>query len=149
MCSRLARFGFKGCVGFIDGTTIPLSQRPGEDDRSFFDRKHRSIVNSQVVCDDRRRITAFYYGWPGSCTESTVYTAINLASDVGKVSFFASGEYLLVDSAYPTDLKDDTLVPSYNSNMKGKAREDFNTCVGHVRVVNEHTIGVLKGRWGL
>ncbi|KAE8952841.1 hypothetical protein PF011_g32582 [Phytophthora fragariae] len=31
--------------------------------------------------------------------------------------------------------------------MKGTDIEAFNMCIAHVRVVNEHTIGVLKGRW--
>jgi hypothetical protein len=29
--------GFPGCVGFVDGTTIPLYQRPGLDGEVFFD----------------------------------------------------------------------------------------------------------------
>jgi hypothetical protein len=31
--------GFPKCVGFIDGTTIPLSQKPGLDGVVYFDRK--------------------------------------------------------------------------------------------------------------
>ncbi|GMF13404.1 unnamed protein product [Phytophthora lilii] len=31
--------------------------------------------------------------------------------------------------------------------MKGFDIENFNTCVAYVRVVNEHTISVLRGRW--
>lgn len=33
--------GFPGCVGFIDGTTIPLSQKPAIDGEVYFDRKKR------------------------------------------------------------------------------------------------------------
>ena len=33
--------GFPGCVGFIDGTTIPLSQKPALDGQVYFDRKKR------------------------------------------------------------------------------------------------------------
>lgn len=33
--------GFPGCVGFIDGTTIPLSQKPGMDGEVYYDRKKR------------------------------------------------------------------------------------------------------------
>ncbi|KAI9231121.1 MAG: hypothetical protein BYD32DRAFT_230174 [Podila humilis] len=33
--------GFPGCVGFIDGTGVPLSQKPAIDGEAYFDRKHR------------------------------------------------------------------------------------------------------------
>jgi hypothetical protein len=56
MSKRMAGEGFPGCVGFLDGTTIPLSQKPGEDDSCFFDRRHRYSINAQVICDDKRRI---------------------------------------------------------------------------------------------
>lgn len=52
--------GFNGCAGLIDGITIPLSQKPAVDGECYFDRKQRYRVNAQVVCDDRRRIIAFY-----------------------------------------------------------------------------------------
>ncbi|KAF9934820.1 hypothetical protein FBU30_010793 [Linnemannia zychae] len=33
--------GFPGCIGFIDGTTICLSQKPARDGETYFDRKKR------------------------------------------------------------------------------------------------------------
>ncbi|POW22280.1 hypothetical protein PSHT_01387 [Puccinia striiformis] len=33
--------GFPGCVGFVDGTTIPLSQKPPKDGSHYWDRKKR------------------------------------------------------------------------------------------------------------
>ncbi|KAE9285125.1 hypothetical protein PR003_g26675, partial [Phytophthora rubi] len=73
MSRRMTAKGFKGCVGFIDGTTFPLSQKPAVDGECYFDRKSRYSINGQIVCDDNRRIIAFYAGWPGSCCDSTVY----------------------------------------------------------------------------
>ncbi|OWZ23255.1 hypothetical protein PHMEG_0001919 [Phytophthora megakarya] len=73
---------------------------------------------------------------------------MTLSNDEFKHRFFTSGEYLLDDSAYPADLTYNTVVPTYKSNMKGTDIEDFNTCIAHARVVNEHTIGVLKNRFG-
>lgn len=145
---RMATKGFRGCVGFIDGTTIPLGQKPAIDGECYFDRKQRYSLNAQVVCDDRRKIMAFFSGWPGSCADSTVYKEMLLANNSHKHHFFGPGEYLLADSAYPADFTHNTLVPAYKSSTLGSNIEDFNTCVAHVRVVNEHTIGVLKNRWG-
>ncbi|MBW0563867.1 hypothetical protein O181_103582, partial [Austropuccinia psidii MF-1] len=33
--------GFPGCIGFINGSLIPLSQRPPNDGEAYFDRKNR------------------------------------------------------------------------------------------------------------
>jgi len=33
--------GFPGCIGFVDGTTIPLSQKPPIDGNHYFDCKKR------------------------------------------------------------------------------------------------------------
>ncbi|POM76421.1 Hypothetical protein PHPALM_6335 [Phytophthora palmivora] len=38
---RMAQKGFRGCVGFIDGTTFPLSQKAAVNGECYFDRKHR------------------------------------------------------------------------------------------------------------
>lgn len=144
---RMEAEGFPDCVGFIDGTTIPLSQKPAVDGECYFDRKHRYSVSAQVVCDDRRRIISFYSGWPGSCSDSTVYREMQLSNNREKRLFFSPEEYLIADSAYPADFTHNTIVPSYKTSSLGSEKEDFNKCVAHVRVVNEHTIGVLKGRW--
>lgn len=37
----MRREGFPGCVGFIDGTTFPLFQKPAQEGCSYFDRKKR------------------------------------------------------------------------------------------------------------
>ena len=35
--------GFPGCVGFVDGTTIPLAQHPAIDGEVYWDRKKRYV----------------------------------------------------------------------------------------------------------
>ncbi|ETO68891.1 hypothetical protein F444_14370 [Phytophthora nicotianae P1976] len=67
--------------------------------------------------------------------------------DMEKCLFFSPGEYLLTDSAYPADFTYNTIVPAYKVSSLGSEKENFNKWVAHVRVVNEQTIGVLKGRW--
>ncbi|OWZ19312.1 hypothetical protein PHMEG_0006461 [Phytophthora megakarya] len=85
---RMIVEGFPGCVGFIDGTTFPLSQKPAIDGECYFDQKYRYSLNAQVVCDGRRRIISFLCGWLGSCADSTVYRAMMLAQDELKPFFF-------------------------------------------------------------
>ena len=40
----LAPEGFPGCIGFVDGTTINLSQKPAIDGETYFDRKKRLVT---------------------------------------------------------------------------------------------------------
>ncbi|KAL3699612.1 hypothetical protein R1sor_017634 [Riccia sorocarpa] len=101
--------GFPNCVGLIDGTMIPLSQRPHFDGEVYYDRKGRYSFNLQVVCDEKRRIIYFCTGWPGSCQ--------------------------------------DIALCSYKISNNDRDREEFNKCIAHTRIVNEHCIGVLKARW--
>jgi hypothetical protein len=70
--------GFVGCVGFVDGTTIPLFQRPGYDGEVFYDQKRRYSINAQIICDCDKYITSFITGWPGTCGDSLVYKRMQL-----------------------------------------------------------------------
>jgi hypothetical protein len=76
----MAQEGFDGCVGFVDGTTIPLHQQPGLDEEVYWERKKRYSINCQVVCDCDKFITLFMTGWPGSCGDSIIFkkTTIHL-----------------------------------------------------------------------
>jgi hypothetical protein len=62
---EMAKLGFAGCVGFVDGTHVKLFQRPSLHGEVYFDRKCNYSMNAQVVCDRNRLITYFYSGWPG------------------------------------------------------------------------------------
>ncbi|POW06436.1 hypothetical protein PSTT_08985 [Puccinia striiformis] len=135
--------GFERCVGFVDGTTIPLFQRPGFDGETFFDCKKRYSLNAQIVCDCDKYITSFLTGWPGSCGDSKVYKRMQL--HVNSSEYFDEGQYLLADSAYELT---NTVIPSYKSPASNSSiNTEFNYCVAKARVRNEHTIGILKARW--
>lgn len=47
--------GFPGCIGFIDRTTIPLSQKPALQGASYYDRKKRYCTYVSQT-DDRKSI---------------------------------------------------------------------------------------------
>lgn len=58
--------------------------------------------------------------------------------------WFSTGEFLICDSAYPCSRC--TLMPFKGTNLT-EDQTDFNTCVAHVRAINEQCIVVLKGKW--
>ncbi|MBW0576780.1 hypothetical protein O181_116495 [Austropuccinia psidii MF-1] len=137
--------GFPGCIGFLDGTTIPLFQRSGWDGEVYYDCKKRYSLNVQIVCDNFKRITDLLSGWPGSCAHSTRYKRMGLY--LRPCNFFSPGQYLLTDSAYPLSLH---CIPCY----KGAAAESrynrlFNFYLSQSQVRIEHCIGILKARWAL
>ncbi|KAI8453818.1 hypothetical protein BY996DRAFT_8490114 [Phakopsora pachyrhizi] len=75
--------GFPNCVGFVDGTSLPLSQKPALNGNVYFDHKkscHDSYVSQQM----------------------RVWT--------NKEDYFDEGEYILADSAYASS---EVVVPTY------------------------------------
>jgi len=70
--ARMAKLGFPGCVGFVDGTTIPLSQRPEHQGDFYYDRHGRYSLNLQVVCDMDRRILYLFAGYTGMATDNSM-----------------------------------------------------------------------------
>lgn len=64
-CLVMGLKGFHGCVGFIDGTTIPILQRPGHLGDFYYDRHGEYSFNLQVVCNTDRKIIYAYTGHSG------------------------------------------------------------------------------------
>ncbi|KAL3690179.1 hypothetical protein R1sor_016488 [Riccia sorocarpa] len=119
--AHFAGLGFPGCIGLVDGTLVKLSQRPRDDGETYFDKK-----------------------MPGSCHDLTCLRRTSLWGRLGSAQLFDNGQYLLGDSGY---IPLDRLVCSYKRTAGDMDKVDFNTCVAHARVGNEHCIGILKARW--
>ncbi|KAF8926076.1 hypothetical protein BGZ58_000201 [Dissophora ornata] len=108
--ARMAMKGFPGCIGFVDGTTIPLSERPAYKADFYYDRhgrshKHDVFRNSLLGAHPER--------------------------------YFDEGEYLVADSAYPVST---ITVPAFKGPSLSADQIDFNTCVAHVRAISEQCI---------
>ncbi|POW15320.1 hypothetical protein PSTT_02183 [Puccinia striiformis] len=67
MAEEYGEVGFKGCVGVIDGSLIPLSDSPSLNSADFYSRKGFYCISTLIVCDSQRNIQYIYTGWPG-CT---------------------------------------------------------------------------------
>ena len=146
MRKRLMAYGFRHCVGIIDGTLVFLDFRPESFHECYFSRKSMYALNVMIVCDDQKRIIYYTAGWPGSTHDNRVFQNCNLFLNGGE--FFSPHEYLLGDSAYSSSA---IMVQSFKkeaSHAELEAnKEFFNSCLAQIRISSEHCIGMLKGRF--
>ncbi|PLW22447.1 hypothetical protein PCASD_11644 [Puccinia coronata f. sp. avenae] len=135
--------GFPGCIGFVDGTTIPLSQKPPIDGNHYFDREKRYSISLTLVCDVNKKFISYLAGYPGSCHDCYVFSNMQLAQQPEQ--FFDQNQFLLADSAYPSN---QYTIPAYKgADLLIPENVDFNYHLAQSRVRIEHAIGILKGRF--
>ncbi|MBW0528499.1 hypothetical protein O181_068214 [Austropuccinia psidii MF-1] len=134
--------GFPGCIGFIDGSLIPLLQRPPKDGEAYFDCKKRYSMSIQLVCDINKQFTALHAGCTGSLHDANVYQNIKIAQTPEE--FYEKEQYLLADLAYASS---PWVVPAYKGAVaQNEDNHSFNYCLAKSRVRIKHTIGILKVR---
>lgn len=86
---------------------------------------------------------AMTIGRVGSTHDNRVFTNSDLFRN--RAAYFTEEEYLIADSGYACSK---IVVPAYKSPATNhKENSDFNTYLSAARVVNEHNIGILKGRF--
>ena len=132
--------GFKGCIGVVDGTFVNLCRKPTVDPETYWSRKKRYSMNVQIVCNHRRQIIYYQVGYPGSCSDSYCFRNCDLNNHPRR--YFRNGEYLLADGGYALNSR--TLTPY---RMPEGDQNQFNNKLSSARIIVEHVMGLLKGRW--
>ncbi|XP_050317879.1 uncharacterized protein LOC126751553 [Bactrocera neohumeralis] len=69
------------CVGYVDGTEIPLAEKPSQDPEAYFSRKHQYSVKVQAVCDHSLQIRHLVLGYPGSVHDARIFSNCELSND--------------------------------------------------------------------
>ena len=139
------KFTFNHCIGFVDGTLLPLYQAPSEHAADYYSRKGFYAISAMVVCDEKKKITYISAGLPGCSHDQRVYNNTELVLQSG--NYFEGNEYLISDSGLKST---NTVVSSFKTPPKGRLnakQEYFNLMIAKARVLNEHCIGILKGRF--
>ncbi|KAI7934703.1 hypothetical protein MJO29_015966 [Puccinia striiformis f. sp. tritici] len=135
--------GFPGCVGFVDGTTIPLSQKPPKDGSHYWDRKKRYSISVTLICDVNKKFISYLAGYPGSCHNAYVFSNMKVAQQPQQ--YFDRNQFLLADSAYSSD---QYVIPAYKGKeLLVRDNVNFNYYLAQSRVRIKHAIGILKGRF--
>ena len=141
-----AEYDFPNCVGSGDGTLFPLASQPStEDAPDYSGRKFKYSLTCFIINDDKRRIRAYSAGWPGSVHDNRVYG--NMRVNKKHEQYFNGSEYILSDSALENS---DRVVSAFKkppAQPMPIENERFNTKLARLRILSEHTIGILKGRF--
>jgi len=76
-CARESekRYGLEGCVGAVDGTTVPFAYAPSVDPWCCFDRHQRYSDDVLIACDSELRITSLVPGITGAVQDTVVQEA--------------------------------------------------------------------------
>ncbi|EPQ51255.1 hypothetical protein GLOTRDRAFT_25151, partial [Gloeophyllum trabeum ATCC 11539] len=83
----------------VEGTLIPLHDRPFWYSESCFDQKCNYSLNIQVVLLPNLRIIDFGYGFTGSTHDSMAWEGTRIAQEAEDA--FEGEEFIWADSAYP------------------------------------------------
>jgi len=139
-----SKFGFQGCIGATDGTTFPLAYQPALHPWTYYDRKSRYSLSGLITCDWDCSLTNVVVGCTGAAPDTFVQ-ALAEWSEHSNI-FFSAGQYLLADKGmlYTRHV----IGPFKRPECKTAAGKNYNYQLARLPVKSEHTIGILKGRWG-
>ena len=133
----------------VDGTLIPLFEKPGFFGEAYFDRKSNYSLNVQLITLPNLRIIDYVIGHCGSAHDSTVFKDSRNVQEHRRL--FTTQEWIWADSAYT--LQTWVVTPYKRSWSLQTENRIFNYHVSKVRVRSEHAVGFIKGRfsslWGL
>ena len=119
---------------------------PSTDDApDYSGRKHGYSLTCFIINDDRRRVRQYLAGLPGSVHDNRVFGKMKV--NTSPEEHFSSTQYILSDSALEncsfvvSAFKKPPLRPMPPNN------ERFNTKLATARILLEHAIGLLKGKF--
>jgi DDE superfamily endonuclease len=139
-------YDFPHCVGIADGTLTPLAFEPETIDApDYSGRKYGYSLTAMVVCDHTRRIRHYLAGFPGSAHDNRVFKATKLATD--PFIHFEPMQYIIGDSAFENDWFMVSAFKKPRDQSIPRSHEQFNEKLARLRIVSEHCIGLLKGRF--
>ncbi|KAI5118939.1 hypothetical protein M0805_006285 [Coniferiporia weirii] len=97
--AETVEFGFPGCIGIVDGSLIPLANKPHVNRELYWCCKKFYSVTLQAICDHNSHFIDYELGWPGSIHDTMVFHK----SDVwlNKSKYFEDDDYILTDKGYP------------------------------------------------
>lgn len=136
-------FGFRGCVGSVDGSQVPLTYAPRAQPWTFWDRHDRYSVHMLMVCEHMRNIISVTLGFTGAAGDALVQHYADWSPSPGE--HFSHLEHLLGDKGMHLTVW--VMGPYKGYEAETQAKKIFNWQLARLRVVSEHVFVMLKGRW--
>ncbi|KAL8473107.1 hypothetical protein ACS0TY_030082 [Phlomoides rotata] len=144
---------FKGCLGALDGTYIPV-RVPQQDIPRYRNRKGTVSVNVLAVCDHNMNFVFVLSGWEGSAADSRILRDAITRPNGLRVP---NGCYYLCDGGYTNC--NGFLAPyrgvryhlkEWDASRKPQNyQEYFNLKHASARNCIERSFGILRARWGI
>ena len=133
-----------GIIAAIDGTHMPIV-RPQKYEDEYINRKGFHSVNVQIVAKHDKIITSVFGPFPGGVHDARMLRRSDLFEKAENGQLVHDQFHLLGDSAYP--LRPWLIVPYKDNGHLTRQQKDFNYQLSKGRIIVEHTIGLLKGRF--
>jgi len=137
------RYGFRGCIGSVEGTTVPLAYAPRVQPWTWWDRHGRNSVHALFTCDHHRNIISISTGFTSAANDAMVQKYADWHRFPEEQ--FSLIEYLLCDKGIHRTAR----VAGPLKRAAGETRRNTNSNwqLARLRVIAEHTIGVMKASW--
>ena len=136
------KYIFPNCVGFPDGTLLPLEFKPKLNGEDYFSRESCYTINALLTCDEVSQIRNIVIGWSRYAHDNRVWKTSKLYAQMEV--YFSSKEHLLGVSAFGASR---VMIPAFKK-PRGAAfsrrHEVFDTHIAKARVMAEQCIGIFK-----
>lgn len=142
----LEGYGFPNCIGIADGSLHPLAFEPETQDApDYSGRKFAYSMSTLYVCDNKRRIRHYLAGYPGSAHDNRIYKESRIF--IQSEAYFEAKEYIIGDSAFQNNPHMVSAFKKPKGEDIPRDQEQFNHKLSQLRILSEHCIGILKGRF--
>ena len=126
----------------VDGTTIPIFEKPHYFGESFYNRKAQYFINAQIINIPNWQIIDYAIGFNGSRHDTQCFNFTRLSKH--HKDLLPNEEWYWGDVRYPLQ---SWLMISYKIPNRIKENRDFNYTLSRVQIWSEHAIGYLKGQF--
>ena len=138
--------GIKNVIGAIDCSHIGVIGQQFCNE-NYINRKGFPSTLLQAVCDDKRRFTNCYAGWPGSVHDARVFSNCDISQVIENdpSSYFPDDTHLVGDAAYP--LTRYMLTPYKDNGYLTEVQKSYNNRQSVTRNIIERAFALLKGKF--
>jgi hypothetical protein len=140
---------FPDLIGVIDCTHIrivaPPAEHPNYPGATYYCRKNFFAINTQIICDAKRKIININARLPGSVHDSAIWMMSQAKTELQNLHV-RTGQlnYLIGDSGYPLE---PWLLTPFAHVVPNSPEGNFNKALSKMRTIIEHVNGMLKGRF--